>query len=122
MQSSGSRRIILVAISGQHGSDTHVGTHHQGLELCHLMFNGESSVVSKLFLCHVFNCGSLAHTASELDFTVGSGRSPSIVLFLLKLATSGFFWMQIRSLTLKPLWENKPQALTQNVLIFAQGK
>lgn len=111
-----------MAISGQHGSNTHVGTHHQGLELCHLMLRGESSVVSKLFLRHVLNRGSLANIAFELDFPIGSGGSPSIVLFLLKLATAGFYWMQIRGLTLKPLWEKKPQALPQNILIFAQGK
>lgn len=116
---------MLVTISGQHGSNPYVGTHHQGLELCHLMLNGESSMISKLFLRHAFNFGSLANIASELDFPVGSGRSLSIVLFLLKLATDGFCWLQIRSLTLKPLWERKkkkPQALTQNVFIFAQGK
>lgn len=77
-----------MAISGQYGSNTHVGTHHQGLELCHLMLRGESGVVSKCFLCRVLNCGALASVAFELDFPVGSGGSPSVMVVLLKLATA----------------------------------
>lgn len=125
-----SRGVDLLAPSGghsrgNHGNNARESIHTRGSDQG--MPSGDSSVLTKPFLWHVFVV--LVNIASELN----SPTSLVILwvafhsLFLLKLAKSSFHWMQISILTdctfhwlsaANPSGKQKPQPLPQTSLFL----